>query len=153
MYVSISPKMNNNVTYPLKQSYILPLINYKNNLDITDGIGCLQIHGSTFFLNAWVNHTSEVCLPGVSTLTASLSTNVDDNASSVATTLSDLRVKNLNKIIIAQLNINSLRNKFDFLVDSLNNYIDTLLIVEIKLNDSFPMNQSRIDNFQLYMKL
>ena len=61
------------------------------------------------------------CLPGVSSLTSSLSTNVDDNASSVATTRSDLRVHNLNKIIIAQLNINSLRNKFDFLVDRLNN--------------------------------
>ena len=96
MYVSISPKMNNNVTYPLRQSYILPLINYINNLDITDEMGCVQIHDSTFSLNAWVNHTPELCLPGVSTLTASLSTDVDDNASSVAT-----RVKNLNKIIIA----------------------------------------------------
>ena len=43
-----------------------------------------------------------------------------------------------------------LGNKFDFLVDSLNNYIDILLIVETKLDDSFPMNQFRIDGFQLY---
>ena len=59
-------------------------------------------------------------------------------------------IKNLHKIIIAQLNINSLRNKFEFLVERLNNYIDALLIVVTKLDDSFPMNQLRIDGFQLY---
>ena len=48
------------------------------------------------------------------------------------------------------MNINSLRNKFEFLVDRLNNYIDILLIVETKLDDSFPMNQFRIDGVQLY---
>ena len=48
------------------------------------------------------------------------------------------------------MNINSLRNKFDFLVDRLNNYIDILLIVETKLDDSFPTGQFRIDGFQLY---
>ena len=68
-------------TYPLRQPYILPLINYNNNLDTTDGMGCLQIHDSTFSLNTWVNHKPESCMPGISTLTASLSTNVDDNAS------------------------------------------------------------------------
>ena len=48
------------------------------------------------------------------------------------------------------MSINCLRNKFDFLVDRLNNYIDILLIVETKLDDSFPMNQFRIDGFRLY---
>ena len=38
----------------------------------------------------------------------------------------------------AQININSTRNKFQFLVSQIINNIDVLLISETKLDDSFP---------------
>ena len=42
--------------------------------------------------------------------------------------LKTMRTQNLNKIIIAQLNINSLRNKFEMLCEEINGNIDILLI-------------------------
>ena len=42
------------------------------------------------------------------------------------------------KLIIAHLNINSLRNKFDFLSCIIEENVDILLISETKLDDSFP---------------
>ena len=42
--------------------------------------------------------------------------------------LKALRLKNLNKLIIAHLNINSLRNKFEFLVSLIRDNIDVLMI-------------------------
>ena len=55
--------------------------------------------------------------------------------------LSEIRSHNTNKIIIAELNINSIRNKFEQLVENIDKNVDILLIVETKLDDSFPINQ------------
>ena len=63
------------------------------------------------------------------------------------------RVKNVNRLICAQLNINSIRNKFDSLVDIVNNNIDILMISETKLDLSFPNDQFHIYGFsELYRK-
>ena len=51
-------------------------------------------------------------------------------------------------MIIVQLNINSLRNKFEFLLEIVNDNVDILLIVETKLDISYHMNQFRIQGFQ-----
>ena len=45
------------------------------------------------------------------------------------------------KIIISHLNINSIRNKFDFLADIVKDNIDILMISESKLDVSFPHSQ------------
>ena len=50
--------------------------------------------------------------------------------------LKNTRLKNPNRLIIAQLNINSLRNKFDSLVQILHNNLDILLISETKIDSS-----------------
>ena len=42
-----------------------------------------------------------------------------------------------NKIIMAHININSLRNKFDMLTNSVSEYRDILMISETKLDDTF----------------
>ena len=47
-------------------------------------------------------------------------------------------------MIIAQLNINPLRNKFDSLVRMLHNNLDILLISETKIDSSFPTAQFQI---------
>ena len=63
--------------------------------------------------------------------------------------LKSIRIKNLNKIVIGHLNINSLRNKFDFLVTQVKGYIDILMISETKLDESFPIGQFLIDGYSV----
>ena len=46
-------------------------------------------------------------------------------------------VKKTNHIIIAHLNINSIRNKFDMLKEIIGNTIDILLMSETKLDNTF----------------
>ena len=45
-------------------------------------------------------------------------------------TLGELRVQNVGNVIIAHLNINSIRNKFDNLVELIGDNIDILIILE-----------------------
>ena len=42
------------------------------------------------------------------------------------------------KSIIAHLNINSIRNNFDFLVDKIEKNVDIMMISETKLDNTFP---------------
>ena len=76
------------------------------------------------------------------------STHIDVNECIASKAIRELRVKNINKVIIVQLNINSLRNKFEFLLEIVNDNVDILLIVETKLDISYHMNQFRIQGFQ-----
>ena len=55
--------------------------------------------------------------------------------------LNSVRRKNLRRIIFAHLNTNSLRNKFDFLVDQIKVNVDILLMSESKLDESSPQVQ------------
>ena len=64
-----------------------------------------------------------------------------------------LRLKNFNKLIIAHLNINSLRNKFEFLISLIDDNIDILMISETKLDQSFPTNQFMINGFSIPFRL
>ena len=57
--------------------------------------------------------------------------------------------KNPNRIIIAHLNINSIRNKFEMLKEVLGNKIVILLKSETKLEDTFPLNQFIIEGFTI----
>ena len=57
--------------------------------------------------------------------------------------------KNLNKIILGDLNINSIRNKFDFLADQKQGNIDILMISEIKRDESFPPGQLLLDGYSV----
>ena len=61
--------------------------------------------------------------------------------------LENLRWKNKNRPIIAQLNINSLRNKFGFLSSQINKYVDIPLLSETKLDDSFPTGQFSLNGY------
>ena len=54
---------------------------------------------------------------------------------------------NLNKLIFAHLNINSIRNKFDSFTDIIKDNIDILMISETKVDDSFPDGQFFLDGF------
>ena len=64
-----------------------------------------------------------------------------------------IRKDNLNKLIIAHLNINSIRNKFDFLVDKIKGNVDIMMISETKLDNTFPNGQFLIDGFNEPIRL
>ena len=55
--------------------------------------------------------------------------------------LKDIRINNKNRLIIGQLNINSLRNKFEQLSIMINGNIDIFMISETKLDETFPAAQ------------
>ena len=61
--------------------------------------------------------------------------------------LRHLRLKNIGKVIIGNLNINSIKNKFDQLKCIINDNIDILIVTETKLDGSFPTGQFKIDGF------
>ena len=52
--------------------------------------------------------------------------------------LKNTMLKNRNRLMIAQININSLRNKFELPVRMMHHDLDTLLICETKIACSVP---------------
>ena len=61
--------------------------------------------------------------------------------------LEDIRRKNINRLIFAQLNINSLWNKFESLQHVINNNTDVLLISETKIDSSFLSVQFHLEGY------
>ena len=57
------------------------------------------------------------------------------------------RIEHINNVIIGNLNINSLPNKFDELKVLVNGMLDILIITETKLDDTFPVSQFHINEF------
>ena len=62
-------------------------------------------------------------------------------------------IKKPNKIMIADLNINSIRNKFEMLSLSFNGVIDILTISETKVDDSSPTEQFIIEGYSTIYRL
>ena len=58
-----------------------------------------------------------------------------------------IRKENLNKLIVTHLNINSIRNKFGFLLNKIKGNVDVITISETKLDNTFPNRQILIDAF------
>ena len=61
--------------------------------------------------------------------------------------MNEIRKKNPNRIIIAHLKINSMRNKFEMLKEVIGNKIDILLISETKLDDTFSLSEFILEGF------
>ena len=61
--------------------------------------------------------------------------------------LSSLRRKNLNRVILAQVNINSMRNKFDLLAEGIKGKVDVLMISETKIDETFPYKRFYVEGF------
>ena len=64
-----------------------------------------------------------------------------------------VRKRNSNRIILGHLNINSVRNKFDLLVDQTNGNFDIMVISETKLDELFPNEQFKISGYALPCRL
>ena len=61
--------------------------------------------------------------------------------------LQALRLKNIDKVILGQLNINSIRNKIHLLSDIITNRVDIFLITETKIDHTFPVSQFLIEGY------
>ena len=70
---------------------------------------------------------------------------ISENATNI---LREIRVRNVNRVIIGTLNINSLPFKFEQLQVIIGNYLDILIIQETKLDISFPTEQFHIDGYK-----
>ena len=77
---------------------------------------------------------------------------IEESLSYYKNDLKKIRIKNPNRLIIAQININSLRNKFDIFVQMLSNNVDLLLISETKIDASFPNAQFHITGYTIYRR-
>ena len=76
-----------------------------------------------------------------------LSNSNDTEIKDPQSSLKDIRINNINRLIIGQLNINSLRNKFEQLSTMINENIDIFMISETKLDETFPAAQSSLQGF------
>ena len=57
------------------------------------------------------------------------------------------RLSNVNKVIVGNININSLSAKFDQVKKVILKHVDILVITETKLDDTFPLAQLYVDGF------
>ena len=70
-----------------------------------------------------------------------------------ASKLKDIRIKYLIKITIAQICMNSTRNKFELLSLNVKNNIDILLIIETKIKQTFPNSQILLEDYSWPFRL
>ena len=62
--------------------------------------------------------------------------------------LNELRLKNINQLVVCHLNTNTLSNKFDQLKLIIKNKVYILVMIETKLDSSFPDLQLIINGFR-----
>ena len=77
----------------------------------------------------------------------------EDSTDSYEESLMDIRKKNPRSIVIGQLYINSLRNKFDLLANKIKGNIVVLVISETKLGESFPVGHFWIPGYTFPFRL
>ena len=71
----------------------------------------------------------------------------DKNSSDPRLVLENLKLKNNHGLVIENLNINSISNKFGNLKLKIQCKIDILIITETKKNSTFPLNQFSIHGY------
>ena len=69
------------------------------------------------------------------------------------TLIKPLRTSNPDKLVFANLNINSIRNKYEMLSDQIKGNIGVLLVSETKIDVSFPIGHFLIDGFSTPYRL
>ena len=69
------------------------------------------------------------------------------NDSNAKSALKKLRLRNIGRLTIGYLNINSIRNNFDPLKETVSQNLDILMVAETKIDDSFPKEQFHIEGY------
>ena len=99
------------------------------------------------------NYESNECLDNNQVGHENFSCSTDTNDTSLSEDespyriLQEIKKKNVGRIIIGHLNINSIRNKFESLKSIVQGKIDVLIISETKIDESFPLSQFSMDGF------
>ena len=78
--------------------------------------------------------------------------NIDDFLNPLCT-IKKLRLSNVNRVVIDNLNINSVPNKFNQLEELVLKHVDIFMLTETKLDDSFPNSQFSVDGFSEPFKI
>ena len=118
----------------------------KSYLQVSDKENQTSISNSIETLNEVTFESEESILLDQSTISILNYESISDPFEKLKNT----RVKNSNRLIIAQLKINSLRNNIDSLVPMLHNNLDILLISETKIDSLFPTAQFQIKSYTTY---
>ena len=71
----------------------------------------------------------------------------EDKSLDVCDILKDIKLKNVNRLVIGNLNINSIARKFDQLKAIIQGHVDILIVVETKLDSTYPTSQFLIDGY------
>lgn len=66
---------------------------------------------------------------------------INDGFLDPSSEIENLRLRNINKVIIDNTNINSLPNKLDQLKELVMKHIDVFDVTETKIDDTFPTSQ------------
>ena len=91
-------------------------------------------------------HSSSISINDIlSNISNESAQNTADNAIAI---LNDIRKKYVNNVLIGHLNVNAIANKFDALKIIIANRLDVLVLVETKLDDSFPEQQFKIEGYK-----
>ena len=77
----------------------------------------------------------------------------NNDPSDTPSILRNLKLKNINRLVLGHLNINSLAGKFDQLKALIKRNIDILVLAETKIDSSFSNAQFRIDGFSILFRL
>ena len=113
-------------------SYLSDLFKWNNDISPT--------------VNVSVNDNDEsVSYENEERVSSSISSNT--NAELFWDKLKALRLSNVDRIIAAQINVNSIRNKFNALMTGIQNKVDILLISETKLDEAFSSRQFSLEGF------
>ena len=67
--------------------------------------------------------------------------------------LHKVRIENPSRIIFGQINIHAIKNKFDLLRNKIKNEIDDLIILETKIDNSFPISQFTMTGYSILFRL
>ena len=67
--------------------------------------------------------------------------------------LGSLNLRNVNRLIFGQININSIRNNFELPFSFVSNNIDVLLIHETKIDNTFPVSQFCVPGYSVPFRL
>ena len=118
-------------------------------------------HPLTLFYDVTSERSKTTAILSDHDIPHSLSRNVNGSVSITCQSLEDnfkdtlkkLRIKNLNRVIISQININSIRNKIELLSEAVLGNIDILMVSETKIDMSFPTSQFVIQGFAAPFRL
>ena len=93
--------------------------------------------------------SDDISLPHAYTIKSTNNVSNDNLEDNPLQKIKKLKLSNVNRLIIASININSIKGKFDAFKLWVKGNIDIIVVVEIKIDDSFTQQQFAIEGYHL----